>query len=82
MAITSAALQTALGDGNHNVPRILMQFAGEGKGPYAVADTLQHWLIAGGQVYQGRVIKVDTTASESAAEQASAVLTALLAGPA
>jgi len=81
MAITAAALQTALGDGNHNVPRVLMQFSGEGFDG-TVADTKQHWLIAGGQVYQGRTIRLDTTASETAAQQASAVLTALLAGPA
>lgn len=81
MAITAAALQTALGDGNYNVPRVIMQFGGEGFNGL-VADTLQHWLVVGGQVYQGRVIRVDTTASDNAATQAAAVLTALRAGPA
>jgi hypothetical protein len=81
MAITAAALQTALGDGNHNKPRVVMQFAGEGYNGLVV-DTLQHWLVAGGTAYPGRVVRIDTTASETAAQQASAVLTALLAGPA
>ena len=81
MAITAAQLQTALGDGNFNVPRVVMQFGGEGFNGL-VADTLQHWLIRGGSVYQSRTIKVDTTASDNAATQAAAVVTALLAGPA
>lgn len=81
MAITAAALQTALGDNNFNVPRVIQQFGGEGFNGL-VADTKQHWLIVGGQVYQGRTVRLDTTASETAAQQASAVLTALLAGPA
>ena len=75
MAITAAALQTALGDGNWNAPRVLMQFGGEG-------NTNQQWLIAGGSTYPGLVKMIDTTASDNAATQAAAVVTALLAGPA
>ena len=83
MAQTAAAVNTALGaDGNMNVARIIMQFGGEGKDSGGVSDLLQHWLVRGGQVYGGRVIKVDTTASDSAATQASTIQTALLAGPA
>jgi len=83
MAQTAAAVNTALGaDGNMNVARIIMQFAGEGKDSGGVADTLQHWLVQGGQVYGGRIIKVDTTAANTAAQQATTIQTALLAGPA
>ena len=80
MAQTAAAVQTVLGDGNFFVPRIIMQFGGEGKGPYAVTDTLQHWLVNGGTSYNGRVVKIDTTAADSAADQGTAILAALLAG--
>ena len=73
MAITAAALQSALG--GLNEPRVLMQFGGEG-------DTLQQWLIHGGVTYPGRVKRIATTASDDAATQAAAVRTALLAGPA
>lgn len=80
MAITAAALQTELGDLIGD-PKVVMQFSGEGFDG-TVADTLQHWLVYGGQVYGGRTIKVDTTAADSAATQATTVTDALKAGPA
>jgi len=49
-------------------------------GPFT--GTQQHWLIRGGVTYPGRTKMIDTTASDDAATQATAVLTALLAGPA
>jgi hypothetical protein len=73
MAITSAALQAALG--GHNEPEVLMMFGGEGAAK-------QQWLIAGGVTYPGRVKMIATTAADNAATQASAIRTALLAGPA
>ena len=75
MAITTAALQTALGDNQPTGVRVLMQFGGE-------ADSLQQWLIQGGTTYPGRVKLVATTASDNATNQAATVTAALLAGPA
>lgn len=74
MAITGAQLQTALGDGNHNVPRVIMEFGVQG--------LTQGWLINGGSTYPGRNKLVTTTAADNAATQATAVTNALLAGPA
>ena len=75
MAITAAALQTELGDGDFNKPRVVGQYNGEG-------GTLQYWRIRGGTSYPGREINVVTTAADAAADQAVTVLAALLAGPA
>lgn len=74
MAITSAALQAQLGT-SMNSPRVLRQVA-----PYGAAS--QFWYVSGGTAYPGRVKHVQTTASDAAATQATAVLAALLAGPA
>ena len=73
MAITAAALQTALGDGNPLGPRVLRDF-----GTYG---TEQHWYIQSAAGYANRVKFVATTAADDAATQATAVLTALTAGP-
>lgn len=74
MAITAAALQTELG-ANPMSPTVVMQFGGEG-------GASQYWLVTGGATYPGRVVKVVTTAADAAADQATTVLAALLAGPA
>lgn len=74
MAITAAALQTALGDGIGD-PRVVMQLGGEG-------DTNQEWVIQGNATYPGRTKMVRTTASDDAATQATAVTDALKAGSA
>ena len=70
MAITGAALQTALGD-TVLAPRVLRE--------YGVAGTYQGWLIMGNPTYPGRTRVVTTTASDNAATQAAAVLVALAA---
>jgi hypothetical protein len=74
MAVTAAQLQTALGDGNFNVPRVILS--------YGTSGTEQHWLIFGGSVYPGRNKFCQTTASDNAATQATAILNDLKAGPA
>jgi hypothetical protein len=73
MAITSAALQTELGETSMQSPRVLRQLP-----PYG--STLQYWLIHGNQAYHGTVKRISTTASDDAATQAAAVLTALALG--
>ena len=73
MAITAAALQTALGDGNPLGPRVLVDFGTFG--------TEQHWYVQGGTNYANRTKYVRTTAADGAATQAAAVVTALTAGP-
>lgn len=73
MAITSAELQTELGNTRTQSPRVLRQLP-----PYG--STLQYWYVHGGQAYHGRVRKVSTTAADSAANQAVTVLAALAAG--
>ena len=72
MAITSAQLQTALGDGNYNVPRVITELP--------AVSTFQEWYIAGGTLYAGRTRWVRTTAADNAATQAATVVTALLLG--
>lgn len=74
MAITSAQMQTALGDGNMNSPRVIRDFGTFG--------TQQHWLIFGGVTYPGREKMIATTAANNATNQAAEVVTALKAGPA
>ena len=73
MAITPAALQTALGD-TIGAPTVLR--AGEVQGADA---TKQEWLVHGQGTVPGRVRWVSTTASGNAATQAAAVLAALRA---
>lgn len=70
MAITSAALQTALGNliGDPRVVRAYEPSQG----------TLQQWLVDGRQTVN-RMRMVTTTAADDAATQAAAVLTALRA---
>ena len=75
MAITAAALQTALGDGNAMGVQVITAFGPTG-------GTSQDWLIFGGAEYPGKAKFVRTTASDNAATQATAVRNAMLAGPA
>jgi hypothetical protein len=70
MAITAAQLQAELGTNGMNA-RVLRAF-----GTYG---TEQHWLVMGQVDVPGRVRTVATTASDNAATQAAAVLTALRA---
>lgn len=74
MAQTPAAVQTQLGT-DVGSPRILI--ADEGGG-----GTEQRWYVQGGSTYPGRTKWCVTTASQTAAQQAAAILTSLLAGPA
>lgn len=69
MAQTSAAVQAVLGT-NAMDSQILMAFQ-----PWQ--GTLQQWLVRGGVSHAGRTRMVTTTASDSAATQAAAILTAL-----
>lgn len=75
MAITAAALQTALGDGNAMGPIVITSF-GPNNG------TSQDWYVSGGALIPGAVKFVRTTAADNAATQAVTVLAALRAGPA
>ena len=76
MAITSAAMNTALGsDGNPNAPKVVQELP-----PYGAAS--QYWVIDGGTTYRDRQRRVVTTAADNAAAQAATVVTALLAGSA
>ena len=71
MAITSAAMNTALG-GLIGDPVVLIELP-----PYGAAA--QYWTVRGGATTGGRIRNVTTTAADSAATQAAAVLTALRA---
>ena len=71
MAITAADLQTELGT-NPNSAQVLQV------GP-VTGTTLQVWYVVGNQDARGRARWVSTTASDNAATQAAAVLTALRA---
>ena len=71
MAITAAQLQTALGTNPNNAQ---VQQVGPSTG-----STLQVWYVVGNQDARGRSRWVTTTASDNAATQAAAVVTALLA---
>jgi hypothetical protein len=73
MAITPAALQTALGV-TYGSPRVLR--ADETQGSDA---TKQEWYVHGEMAVPGRVRWVSTTASDNAATQAASVLAALAA---
>jgi len=69
--VTGAALQAALGTKAMS-PKVLMELP-----PYGQAT--QYWSVVGGPQTAGRVRNVTTTASDSAATQAAAVLTKLRA---
>ena len=69
MAITAAALQAALGLNPNNAQ--VVQAAEPSQG------TQQQWYVVGNQDAVGRSRWVSTTASDNAATQAAAVLTAL-----
>jgi hypothetical protein len=71
MAITSAALQTALGAGIGD-PRVVIAFEPS-------QGTLQQWYVDGRATVPGRIRLIATTASDNAATQAAAVLAALRA---
>ena len=73
MAITPAQMQTALGDLIGD-PKVLR--CDETQGADA---TKQEWYVDGRLTVPGRVRGVSTTASDNAATQAAAVLTALRA---
>ena len=68
MAITGAALQAQLGT-NGTSPRVSREFG--------VVSTFQEWLIFGGAAWPGKETVVRTTAANTAAQQATQVLTAL-----
>jgi hypothetical protein len=70
MAITGAALQTALGT-NGMSPQVMRE--------YGTVSTFQEWLVRGGPLQPGRVRLIRTTAADNAATQAASVLTALIA---
>jgi hypothetical protein len=70
MAITGAQLQAELGTNPLNAT-VLREFGTQG--------TLQGWCVAGNLDAPGRVRLIETTASDSAANQATAVLAALRA---
>lgn len=76
MAITAAALQAALATGIKG--RTEVQVLRE----YGTYGTKQVWYVQGGVNYPGRCKFVETTASDNAATQATAVVTALNASPA
>jgi hypothetical protein len=75
MAITTAELQTALGDGNPMGPRVIFSW-----GPND--GTSQDWYVSGGTTVPGVIKHVRTTAADDASTQAAAVLTSLRLGPA
>jgi hypothetical protein len=71
MAITSVALQAQLGT-DQGSPLVIRAYEPS-------QGSKQHWLIQGGATYPGRTRMIDTTASDTAATQAAAVLAALVA---
>ena len=72
MAITAAALQAALGANTYGTaPLVVGEVA-----PYG--STKQYWHVLGGAAYPGKSMMIDTTASDNAATQATAVLAALV----
>lgn len=68
MAITGAQLQTALGT-SENDAKVLQEFG--------VVGSFQEWYIEGNLDAPGKAKLIRTTASDNAATQAAAVLTAL-----
>lgn len=75
MAITAAALQAALGTG------LSAKMGVEILREVGTYGTKQVWYVKGGVTYPGRCKHVETTASDNAATQATAVLTAMNASP-
>lgn len=73
MAITAAALNTALG-GRVTDPRVMQELP-----PYGGAN--QYWQVKDGMDRKGRVKKLKTTAADDAATQATAVIAVLADGP-
>jgi hypothetical protein len=71
MAITPAALQTALGTNAMNAVVV--------RADEVIAGGLQRWYVVGNANAPGRNRWVTTTAADNAATQAAAVLTALRA---
>ena len=71
MAITSAAMQAALGTNAMNA-RILQHSE-------PIVGAVQRWYAIGNQDAPGRAKWVETTAADNAATQAAALLTALRA---
>ena len=72
MAQTSAAVQTVLGNLPTNATILVSYEPSQG--------TLQQWLVAGNVDVPGRTRLVTTTAADTAATQAAAILTALRLG--
>lgn len=72
MAITSAALQAALGVATGRDPLVVRELP-----PYGAAS--QYWVVVGGPTRPGRTRSVVTTAADNAAAQAVTVLAALAA---
>lgn len=72
MAITGAQLQTAIGDGNKNLPQVVQELP-----PYGA--TSQYWEVQGNNAYRGFSCSCVTTASDNAATQATSILAQLLA---
>ena len=70
MAITGAALQTALGAGSTDA-KVTQEFG--------VVATFQEWYVEGNLDAPGRAKLIRTTAADNAATQAAAVLVALAA---
>jgi len=71
MAQTVAAVNAQLGANTYGTaPQIIGELA-----PYG--GTKQYFLVLGGVAYPGKRMIVDTTASDSAATQASTITTAL-----
>ena len=71
MAQTAAAVQAELGT-NPNNAQIIQSFEPS-------QGTLQQWYVHGNVTVSGRARLVTTTAADSAADQATAILTALRA---
>jgi len=69
MAQTAAAVQAQLGT-KPTDPTIVAELA-----PYG--STKQYWVVRGGVAYPGKSMMVDTTAANSAANQATEITTAL-----
>lgn len=69
MAQTAAAVNAVLGT-QPTSPQIVAELA-----PYG--STKQYWVVRGGVAYPGKSMMVDTTAANSAANQATEITTAL-----
>ena len=74
MAVTPAAVQAVLGTNPMNAQIV---WANESQGPLSADTTKQQWYVVGNVDAPGRAVMVTTTASDNAATQAAAILTAL-----